>query len=128
MKLLGTSSLVYSLILWLIHAAALSVTANSIKGIHLSGFGAALAASVVLTVANHFLLPILTILTLPLTLLTLGFFWFLLYGAMLKLAAAVIPGFTITGWFPAMIGAVFLAVVHGLFRLVFHMLFPQLGS
>ena len=128
MKFIGTSGLLYSLFLWLIHAAALSVTANSIKGIHLSGFGAALAASVVLTVANHFLLPVLTILTLPLTVVTLGFFWLLLYGAMLKLAAAVIPGFIITGWFPAMIGAVFLAVVHGLFRFVFHLFFPQMGA
>jgi putative membrane protein len=124
MKHLDTSRLVYSLVLWLIHAAALSVTANSIKGIHLSGFGAALAASLVLTVANHFLLPVLTILTLPLTILTLGIFWIFLYGAMLKLAAALIPGFSVTGWFPAIIGAIFLAIVHGLFRVAFRLVFP----
>lgn len=118
------SNIVYSLILWLLHAAALNITAHTIKGISISGFGVALAASLVLAVAHHVLLPVLTLLTLPLTVVTLGVFWLFLYGGMLKLAAAIIPGFSISGWFPAIVGALFLALVHSIFRMVFHFFMP----
>lgn len=114
-----TQDLIYSLILWFINGAALWVTARTIKGIHISGFGTALLAALVLATANHFLLPLLTILTLPITVLTLGVFWLVLYGGMLKLAAAIIPGFAVDGWLPAIIGAIFLAIVQGVFRFGF---------
>jgi putative membrane protein len=113
------TSLIHSLIVWLLNAAALMVTANVIKGMQVNGFMSALLASLVLAVANHFLLPILTFLTLPLTVVTLGIFWFVLYGAMLKLSAALIPGFTINGWMPAIIGALVLTAIQWVFRAAF---------
>lgn len=116
---LSDTTLVHSLIIWLLNAAALMVTANVIKGMQVNGFVSALLASLVIAVANHFLLPILTFLTLPLTVVTLGIFWFILYGAMLKLSAAVIPGFTINGWLPAIIGSIVLTVIQWLFRTAF---------
>ena len=112
-------TLIKGLITWLLNAAALMFTANMIKGIHISGFIVALLAALVLAVANTILLPVLTILTLPLTLVTLGIFWFVLYGAMLKLAAALIPGFSIDGWFPAIVGALLLTVVQAVFHYAF---------
>ncbi len=116
---LSDTTLVHSLIIWLLNAAALMVTANVIKGMQVNGFVSALLASLVLAVANHFLLPILTFLTLPLTVVTLGIFWFVLYGAMLKISAAVIPGFTINGWLPAIIGSIVLTIIQWLFRTAF---------
>lgn len=113
------SRLIQGLITWLLNAAALMFTANMIKGIHISGFFVALLAALVLAAANSILLPILTVLTLPITIVTLGIFWFVLYGAMLKLAAALIPGFSIDGWFPAIVGALLLTIVQAIFHYVF---------
>lgn len=113
------TTLIHSLIIWLLNAAALMVTANVIKGMQIKGFVSALLAAMVVAVANHFLLPILTLLTLPLTVVTLGIFWFVLYGAMLKIAAAVIPGFVINGWFPAIIGSIVLTIIQWVFRAAF---------
>lgn len=113
------NTLIHSLIIWLLNAAALMVTSHVIKGMHVNGFVSALLASLVLAAAHYLLLPILTILTLPLTVLTLGIFWFVLYGAMLKISAALIPGFTINGWMPAIIGALVLTVIQWVFRAAF---------
>jgi putative membrane protein len=113
------TTMIHSLIIWLLNAAALMVTSHVIKGMQINGFVSALLAALVLAVANHFLLPILTILTLPLTVVTLGIFWFILYGAMLKISAAVIPGFTINGWLPAIIGAIVLTIIQWVFRAAF---------
>ena len=119
MQSMSGNSLLHSLIFWVLNAAALMLTSNLIKGMYISGFTAALMASLVLAAANYFLLPLLTILTLPLTVITLGLFWFFLYGAMLKIAAAVIPGFAIQGWLPAIVGALILTAIQWLFRMVF---------
>lgn len=113
------TTMIHSLIIWLLNAAALMVTSHVIKGMQVNGFVSALLAALVLAVANHFLLPILTILTLPLTVVTLGIFWFVLYGAMLKISAAVIPGFTINGWLPAIIGSIVLTIIQWVFRAAF---------
>jgi len=113
------TTMIHSLIIWLLNAAALMVTSHVIKGMQVNGFVSALLAALVLAVANHFLLPILTILTLPLTVVTLGIFWFILYGAMLKISAAVIPGFTINGWLPAIVGSIVLTVIQWVFRAAF---------
>ena len=58
----------------------------------------------------------LKVVTFPLTLLTLGLFWWLINALMLKLAAAVVPGFKISGFLPALIGALVLSVVNLLLR------------
>jgi putative membrane protein len=116
---LSETTMIHSLIIWLLNAAALMVTSHVIKGMQVNGFVSALLAALVLAVANHFLLPVLTVLTLPLTVVTLGIFWFILYGAMLKISAAVIPGFTINGWLPAIIGAIVLTIIQWVFRAAF---------
>lgn len=113
------TTMTHSLIIWLLNAAALMVTSHVIKGMQVNGFVSALLAALVLAMANHFLLPVLTILTLPLTVVSLGIFWFILYGAMLKISAALIPGFTINGWLPAIIGSIVLTVIQWIFRAAF---------
>jgi putative membrane protein len=113
------TTLIHSLIIWLLNSAALMVTAHVIKGMYIRGFVSALLAALVLALANHLLLPLLTILTLPVTIVTLGLFWFVLNGAMLKISAAVIPGFAIQGWMPAIVGSVVLTIIQWLFRAAF---------
>lgn len=119
MRTPSETTVIHALIVWLLNAAALMVTANVIRGMYISSFVSALLAALVLAVANHLLLPVLTILTLPLTLLTLGIFWFVLYGAMLKISAALIPGFSINGWMPAIIGSIVLTIIQWAFRMAF---------
>ena len=108
--------LLQALITWLLNAAALMVTSGLIPGMMVQGFGTAMVASLVIAIANTLLLPLLTILTLPITVLTLGFFWFVLNGAMLKLAAALIPGFRV-GWLGAIFGSLVLSLIQYFFRL-----------
>jgi putative membrane protein len=104
------------LLTWLLSAVSLLIVAYFIKGFHISGFGSALIAAVVIGLANGTIGFVLKIITFPLTILTLGLFWWVINALMLKIAAAVVPGFKINGFFPAFIGALLLSIVHLLLR------------
>lgn len=106
------------LIVWLLSAVALIITAYVVPGFHVRNFGTALVAALVVGLANAILWPILILLTLPINVLTLGLFTFVISAAMLKLAAAVVGDFDIDGWIPAILGAVVLVLVQALLRLV----------
>jgi putative membrane protein len=106
------------LVTWLLSALALLLVAWVIPGIDVDNFLTALLAALVFGVVNATLGFILTILTFPLTLVTLGLFLFVVNALMLKLAAAIVPGFRIRGCVPALLGAVLLALVTGLLRFV----------
>ena len=95
----------------LINALAIVATAQVIPGIELNGVLAALAAGLVLGVVNGVVRPILVFLTLPLTLLTLGLFLFILNGLCLWLTAALVKGFEIHGFWPAVFGALLVSIV-----------------
>lgn len=99
---------------WLINAIALLVTAAILPGIQVKGVFTALIAAVVMGIVNAFVRPIFLILTLPLNLLTLGLFTFVLNGLMLLLAAVFVPGFTISGLMSAIVGALILGLVSSL--------------
>jgi putative membrane protein len=103
---------------WLFSAVAVLITAQIVPGFRVDGFASALAAAVVIGIANVLIWPILIILTLPINILTLGLFTFVVNGAVLKIAAALISGFTIEGWWAAIFGAIILTVV----RTVLHYL------
>ena len=107
------------LIVWLASAIALIVTAYIVPGFEIRNFAAALLAALVLGLANAVLWPILLILTLPITVLTLGLFSFVISAALLKLTAAVVRDLRIDGWGPAILGAIVLAVVNAVGRMVF---------
>jgi len=97
------------LISWLLSALLLLVLGRTLPGFRVSGYGAALFAALVIALLNATLGIVLKVLTLPLTLLTFGLFLFVVNAVVLKIAAAVAPGFSIRGFFPAIVAAVLLA-------------------
>jgi putative membrane protein len=99
------------LIHWLISAASLMIVAYIFPGIQLRGLGAALIAPIVIGLVNATIGLILKIVTLPLTVLTLGLFWFIINALMLQLAAALVPGFFVAGFLSAFFGAIVLSLV-----------------
>jgi putative membrane protein len=96
---------------WILSAVAVWIVAHVVPGISVSGPVAALTAALVIGLINATLGLLLKILTFPLTLLTLGLFWFVINALMLELAAAFVRGFEVRGFVPALIGAVVLSVV-----------------
>ncbi len=90
---------------WLLLAAALLLVAYLYPGVSVSSFGAALIAALVLGLLNTLLRPVLVLLTLPVTLLTLGLFLFVINAAMFYLAARVLDGFSVSGFVAALIGS-----------------------
>ena len=101
---------------WLISAAALIVVAYVVPGFYLHGFLAALWAAAIIGFVNATLGTFLKLVTLPLTVLTLGIFWLVINGVMLELASFFSPGFEIRGFGAAFIGAIVLAVVQMILR------------
>lgn len=90
---------------WVVVAAALWVTSQIVPGVTVTGWGALLAGAAVLGGVNTVVRPVLTILTLPITLLTLGLFYFVVNGAAFGLAAALVPGFDVASFLSAVLGA-----------------------
>ena len=101
---------------WLISAASLIIVAYFIPGIEIRGLGTALIAPIVIGLVNATIGFVLKILTLPLTLLTLGLFWLIINALMLQLAAAIVPGFYVAGFWPAFFGAIILSLVSMVLR------------
>ena len=106
------------LVNWLLSALSLMIVAHVIRGFDVTSFGTALIAAVVIGFVNATAGLLLKILTLPLTLVTLGVFWFVINALMLKLAAAFVPGFTIQGFLPAFFGAIVLSLVNIVLRAI----------
>ena len=99
---------------WVLSALAVWIVSHVVPGISVSGPMAALIAALAIGFINATLGALLKILTFPLTLLTLGLFWFVINAAMLKLASAFVPGFEVRGFFAAFVGAIVLSVVSSL--------------
>jgi putative membrane protein len=95
----------------LLNAVAVFLTAQLIPGIGVSGPGAALLAGLVLGLVNAVIRPVLILLTLPVTFLTLGLFIFVVNAICLGLAAWLVPGFTISGFWAALFGAIVISVI-----------------
>jgi putative membrane protein len=104
-------TLVYSLLHWAVSAGALLLTAYLVRGFKVKSFTSALLAAVVIGLANTVIWPILFFLTLPINVLTLGLFTFFVNGAVLRICAAVLPGFEIDSWMAAIFGSVILSVI-----------------
>ncbi len=101
-----------ALLNWLLSAVSLMIVAHLIRGFDVSGFGAALIAAIVIGLVNATVGLFLKVVTFPLTLISLGIFWFVINALMLKLASAFLPGFSIEGFVPAFFGAIVLSVVN----------------
>lgn len=96
----------------LLTVLTLLLISNVVPGIAVSSFYIALIVAIVLGLANLIIKPILVILTLPITLLTLGLFTFVIDAFLFWFTATFIGGFTVNGFIPAFIGALIIAGVH----------------
>lgn len=108
-----------ALVHWLLAALVLVMTAYLVPGFQINSFVAAMFAALIIGIVNAVVWPIITILTLPLTIVTFGLFLFVVNGLCLKLAAAMTPGFTIHGLMPAILGSIVLTILGWLMRFVF---------
>lgn len=105
---------------WLISAASLLAVSYLVPGIEVKGFFSALIAALVLGVLNAVVRPILILLTLPLTIVTLGLFLLVVNGLMLLLASALLPGFAVHGFWAAVLGALVLSLIGWLASALIH--------
>ncbi|MEO6238952.1 MAG: phage holin family protein [Vicinamibacterales bacterium] len=102
----------------LLNGVAVFLAAQLIPGLGVASIGAALAAGVVLGLVNAVIRPVLILLTLPATILTLGLFIFVVNAICLALAAWFVPGFTISGIGSALVGALVISVISWLLSVV----------
>ncbi|MCU1300852.1 MAG: rane protein of unknown function [Candidatus Sulfotelmatobacter sp.] len=110
---------------WVLSALAVWIVAHVIPGIYVSGPLAALIAALAIGFVNATLGLLLKILTFPLTLITLGLFWFIINALMLKFASALVPGFVVHGFGAAFLGAILLSLVNMLLKWLVH---PSAGG
>jgi len=93
------------LLIWILNALALFAVANYVPGIHVDGFGSALIAAFFLGLVNTLIRPLLLLLTLPVTLLTLGLFIFVVNGTLFWLVGSVLRGFVVDSFWHGVLGA-----------------------
>lgn len=98
------------LIIWMLNALALIAVASFVPGIHVDGFVAALAAAFLLGLVNTLIRPLLLLLTLPVTLLTLGLFIFVINGTLFWFVGSVLRGFVVDSFWHGVLGAVLYSI------------------
>ena len=86
------------------------IIADQLKGIEVDTWWTALCAAVALGVINALLLPVVTLVTLPFTILTFGLFLLVLHACMFKFSAAMVSGFRVNGFLPALYGSILLTL------------------
>lgn len=96
----------------LVSAVAVLITGRLLRGVTIDSFGTAIVVAVLLGVVNAVLRPALLILTLPLNVLTLGLFTFVIIGALVMLVSSLVPGFKVASFWWALIFALVLALVN----------------
>ena len=96
---------------WLILTAAIIVTAYLLDGIQIDGFFSAIFSAALLGILNAFFRPILLVLTLPINILSLGLFTFVINALLLLMASGVIPGLTVSGFWTALFGSLLISLV-----------------
>jgi putative membrane protein len=108
--------LVHLIVGWLVSAFALWIVAQLVPGIEVSGFGAAMVATVVIAIVDTVVGPVVRFLAWPLTFLTLGLFLLVINAFLLKLASVVTPGFRVRGFLHAILGSLVLTILNSLLR------------
>lgn len=105
-----------SLILnWLVSAIVIMIAGYIIPGVEVEGFNVAIVVALILGILNAFVRPILGLITLPITILTLGLFSFVLNAFMIWIASLVVTGFDLANFWAALLMALFVAVVYAFF-------------
>jgi len=100
------------LLQWVVSGLAIIITAYLLSGVVVDGFMAALVTSLILGLINAVIRPILILLTLPLNVLTLGLFTLIINAMLVMLAAAIVPGFAVQGFWWALLFGIVLAIVN----------------
>jgi putative membrane protein len=103
--------MIYLLARWAVNAAALLLVAYLYPGVSVESFLAALIAALVLGLVNAVIRPILVILTLPATILTLGLFIFVINALLFWFVAEIVQGFKVTGFGAALLGSILYSVI-----------------
>jgi len=101
------------LLVWILNAVALLIVAYLLPGINVASFGSALIAALVLGLLNAVVKPLLILLTLPLTVVTLGLFLLVLNALVFWWAGSILKGFQVDGFWWAVIGAIVYSLVSG---------------
>jgi putative membrane protein len=110
---------------WLLNAAALLLVAYLYNGVAIKSYSAALIAALVIGLFNTILRPLLVILTLPVTVLTLGLFLFVINALMFWAAAGILDGFHVTGFGAALIGSLLYSAMGIVIDSALQRLFPN---
>jgi putative membrane protein len=109
---------VWLLLHWVLNALALLIVAHVVPGVSVRGTGTALLAAVLLGLANAVLKPILVLLTLPVTILTLGLFLLVINGLLFWAVSALMTGFEVRGFWTGVLGALVYSVLTGVLSLL----------
>ena len=96
----------------LVNSLAILITAYLLPGVQLDGFLPALITAIVLGLINTFVKPVLVILTLPITILTLGLFLLVINAVVILLTSALVPGFYVNGFWWALLFSLVLSIVN----------------
>jgi putative membrane protein len=110
---------------WLLSAAALLLVAYLYPGVEVSSFTAALVAAFLIGLLNMVVRPVLVLLTLPVTLLTLGLFLFVINALMFWAASGLLDGFHVRGFTAALIGSLLYSLLGVVIDLALERLFPK---
>lgn len=100
---------------WLVAASAIIIAAYVVPGVTLHGAVTALLLALVLGFLNVFIRPFIILLTLPITILTLGLFTIVINALLVMLAAAILPGFAVSGFWIAVLFSIILALINMIF-------------
>ncbi len=98
------------ILIWVLNALALLAVANFVPGIRVDGFAAALIAALFLGLVNTLIRPLLLLLTLPVTLITLGLFIFVINGLLFWFVGSVLRGFAVGSFWYGMLGAILYSI------------------
>ena len=112
------------LLTWALNAVALLLVPYIVPGIQIESFGSALIAVVILGLVNAVIRPVFILLTLPVTLLTLGLFLFVINALMFWAAASLLSGLAVTGFWAALIGSLIYSLCGMVIDVFIERLFP----
>ena len=99
---------------WLLRAISLLLISRIVPGIHFSDFTSAIIAALILGLINALIKPLLTLLTLPITILTLGLFSLIINGLLFQLASRFTPGFIVDSFTAAFFGSILYALINSI--------------
>jgi putative membrane protein len=108
------------LLKWLINALALIVITKLVAGFHVDTFYSALVAALIIGLLNALIRPVLIILTLPVSIITLGLFTFVINALLIWFTSTIVKGFSVDGFWPALLAALILWAVSTITAWVMH--------